>query len=45
MALNFFVLIFIIHNLSGNNRHITQLLNIYEITLKVVGTGIKQILY
>ena len=45
MALNFFVLIFIVHNLSGNNRHITQLLYTYEITLKVVGTGIKQILY
>ena len=45
MALLFFILIMIIHNFSENNQSISLLLNAYEITLKVGGTGTNSILH
>ena len=45
MALYIFIFIFIIHNLYGNYLHIINLLNAYEITLKVVTSITTNILH
>ena len=44
MASYFFILNFIIQIFSNNN-HINNILNSYEVSLKVKGTGMKQIIY